>query len=324
MGSKAPVDGGRRRRRIAKVANRPQPVVAPRPPKRPLIGSGRPGAVTYRRGSSPAGGCGTVEFYSRRNASVMDRRTFIGAVAAGIIAAPLAASAQTATTVRRIGVLSSGARPTPAELQQVYAPLSELGWVRGQESAHRATRRQRQSRAPPTLRGGARSAQGGDHRDKGHGCRAGGQERHDHHTHRHSIPPATPSAAGSVASLARPGGNITGYSIVSPELNAKRLALLRELLPGVQRVGWLENSTNPYYRAARKDLEQACRSLDVQPIFIEVAAASELENAIAELARRRAQALFVQGMACSPQWVQLQALRWVRLPATARCWRLAR
>ena len=104
-----------------------------------------------------------------------------------------------------------------------------------------------------------------------------------------------PVRTGLVASLARPGGNITGFSIVGPELDAKRLALLRELLPGLQRVGVLENSTNPYFRAVRKEFEQACRSLGLQPIIIEVAAAGELENAIAEMARRRAQALFVQG-----------------------------
>jgi putative ABC transport system substrate-binding protein len=102
-----------------------------------------------------------------------------------------------------------------------------------------------------------------------------------------------PVRAGLVASLSRPGGNITGFSIVGPEINAKRLALLRELLPGLQRVGVLENSTNPYYRAVRKDFEQACRSIGIEPIFVEVAAASELENAIDEMARRRAQALFV-------------------------------
>jgi len=67
------------------------------------------------------------------------------------------------------------------------------------------------------------------------------------------------------------------------------------LLPGLQRIGVLENATNPHWRAVRKEFEQACRSLGLQPIIIEVAAAGELENAIAELARRRAQALFVQG-----------------------------
>src|SRR6266487_3723272 len=87
---------------------------------------------SYRRGSGPAGGCDTVELYSRRNDSVMDRRTFIGAVAAGMLAAPLAASAQTATTVRRIGVLSPDPAQTQAELEEESAPLRALGWVEGQ------------------------------------------------------------------------------------------------------------------------------------------------------------------------------------------------
>ena len=103
-----------------------------------------------------------------------------------------------------------------------------------------------------------------------------------------------PVRVGLVASLPRPGGNITGFSMVGPELDAKRLALLRELLPGLQRVGVLENSSNPYYRAVREEFEQTCRSLGLQPITIEVATAGELENAIAEMARRRAQALFLQ------------------------------
>ena len=64
-------------------------------------------------------------------------------------------------------------------------------------------------------------------------------------------------------------------------------------MPGLQRVGVLENSTNPHYRAVRKDFEQTGRSLGIQPIFVEVAAAGELESAIAEMARQRVQALFV-------------------------------
>ena len=80
---------------------------------------------------------------------------------------------------------------------------------------------------------------------------------------------------------------------MAPELDVKRIELLRELLPGVQRVGVRANSTNPYPRAVRKEFEQACRSLGIQPLFVEVAAASELENAVAEVARQRGQALFV-------------------------------
>jgi putative tryptophan/tyrosine transport system substrate-binding protein len=224
----------------------------------------------------------------------MDRRTFIGAVAAGMIGAPLAASAQTATTVRRIGVLSADARPTPALLQQIYAPLSELGWTEGKnlvierrDTNGRADLLQPFAEELVRLKVEIIATSGTDATLAAENATT-------------TIPIVITSAgdpvrAGLVASLARPGGNITGFSIVGPELDAKRLTLLRELLPGLQRVGVLENSTNPYYRAVRKEFEQACRSLGLQSIIIEVAAAGELETAIAELARRRAQALFVQG-----------------------------
>jgi putative ABC transport system substrate-binding protein len=224
----------------------------------------------------------------------MDRRTFIGAVAAGMIGAPLAASAQTATTVRRIGVLSSDARPTPAVLQQIYAPLSELGWIEGKNLL--IERRYANGRAE-LLRPFAEELV----RLKVEIIVTSGTDAALAAKNATTSIPIIMSSAGDpvrsgiVASLSRPSGNITGFSIVSPELNAKRLALLRELLPGLQRVGVLENSTNPVYRTVRKEFEQACRSLAMQPIIIEVATAGELESAIAELARRRAQALFVQG-----------------------------
>jgi putative ABC transport system substrate-binding protein len=277
-----------------KDGNRPQPVVAHCPPKRPLTGSGRSGGVTCRRGSSPAAGCGTVEFYSRRNASVMDRRTFIGAVTAGIITAPLAASAQTATTVRRIGVLSFAAPTTPAEHQQIYAPFRELGWIEGQNLF--IERRYASGRAE-LLRPFAEELVRLKVELIATFGTAATLAAKDATT---TIPiviisAGDPVRSGLVASLARPGGNITGFSIVGPEIDVKRLTLLRELLPGLQRVGVLEHSTNPLWRAVRKEFEQTCRSLGLQPIIIEVAAAGELENAIAEMARRRAQALFVRG-----------------------------
>jgi putative ABC transport system substrate-binding protein len=223
---------------------------------------------------------------------VTDRRTFIAAVAAGIIAAPLAASAQTATTVRRIGFLSSGARPTPAELHEESAPLRELGWVEGKNLL--VERRYTTGGAELLQPLAEELVRLKVELIVTFGTNATLAAKNATTTIPIIIKSAgDPARSGLVATLARPGGNITGYSIISPELNIKRLALLRELLPVMQSVGWLENSTNPYYRAARKDLEEACRSLGIQPIFLQVAAASELPDAVAEAARQRAQALFV-------------------------------
>jgi ABC-type uncharacterized transport system substrate-binding protein len=102
-----------------------------------------------------------------------------------------------------------------------------------------------------------------------------------------------PVRTGLVASLARPGGNITGYSTVSPELDAKDLSLLRETLPAAQRIGVLVNPTNPISAVRQKESDQVYRSFGTQPIIIAVAGESELENAVAEIARQRAQALVV-------------------------------
>ena len=218
----------------------------------------------------------------------MDRRTTICALAAGIVAGSLGARAQTA--VRRIGVLGSGAQPT--DLTYLDSHLRELGWVEGKNLL--VERRYANGKAE-LLRPFAEELV----RLKVELIATNGTDATLAAKNATTTIPIViwsagdPVRTGLVASLARPGGNVTGYSTVSPELDAKRLALLRELLPALQRLGYLENSTNPYFRAVHKDIEQACSSLGIQPIFVEVAAPGELENAIAEMSRRRAQALVV-------------------------------
>ncbi len=222
----------------------------------------------------------------------MDRRTFIGAVAAGIIAAPLGAREKGATAIRRIGVLGSGAQPTPAELLQAYAPLRELGWVEGQNLL--VERRYANGRAE-LLRPFAEELV----RLKVELIATNGTDATLAAKNATTTIPIViwsagdPVRTGVVTSLARPGGNITGYSSVSVELDAKRLALLRELLPAVQRIGVLENPTNPIFGVKNKENEPLYRSLGMQTVMIDAATAGELENAVAEMARQRAQAVVV-------------------------------
>jgi putative ABC transport system substrate-binding protein len=227
----------------------------------------------------------------------MDRRTFLRAVAAAMIAAPLAASAQTGTAVRRIGQFWAGAPETPAEAEEFAAPMRARGWVEGRNLLIERRYAERSELLGPLAQELVRLkveiivAVGTDAVLAAKNATT-------------TIPivigsAGDPVGSGLVASLARPGGNITGFSLAGPEVEGKRLALLRELLPGVQRVGLLEDSTNPLYRAWRTGFEQRCRSLGLEPIVIEVAAAGELENAIEEMARRRAQALVVAGDALS-------------------------
>jgi putative ABC transport system substrate-binding protein len=191
-------------------------------------------------------------------------------------------------------VLSIEAPPTQAELTEEAAPLRALGWVEGKNLL--VERRYANGRAE-LLRPFAEELV----RIKVEIIVTRGTAATLAATNATTSIPIVmssgydPVRTGLVASLSRPSGNVTGLSSLGPELDAKRLALLRELLPGLQRVGVLENSTAPYNRAMGKEFEQTCRSLGLQPIVIEVAAAGELESAIAEMARRRAQALLVPG-----------------------------
>jgi putative tryptophan/tyrosine transport system substrate-binding protein len=222
----------------------------------------------------------------------MDRRTFIGATAAGIVAAPLAAIAQQAAIVRRIGVLAIEPLPTQAELTEEAAPFRALGWVEGKNLL--VERRYVNGRVE-LLRPFAEELVRLKVEIIGTLSTPAALAAKNATS---TIPiviwsAADPVGSGLVASLSRPGGNVTGLSLLGPEVDAKRLALLRELLPGLLRVGVLEQAGNPYYRAHRSEFAQACRSLGFQPIFVEVAAADELQNAVAEMARLRAQALWV-------------------------------
>jgi putative ABC transport system substrate-binding protein len=103
-----------------------------------------------------------------------------------------------------------------------------------------------------------------------------------------------PVVIGLVASMARPGGNITGVSTVAPELAAKRLQLLRELRPTAIRVGELVDPANPYIKLIRQEDEQTYRALGMQPFFVDVTDATQLERIIAEVAALRVDALIVR------------------------------
>ena len=100
-----------------------------------------------------------------------------------------------------------------------------------------------------------------------------------------------PVASGFVASLARPGGNITGLSLLSAELSGKRLELLKEVVPGVSRVAVLWNPANPSNALHIGATKVAAQALGVQLQPLEVRRPQDLESAFQAAARGRAGAL---------------------------------
>ena len=102
-----------------------------------------------------------------------------------------------------------------------------------------------------------------------------------------------PVGNGFAESLARPGGNVTGLSLISPELSAKRLELLKEVVPGLSRVAIM---WNPDVRGAvldYKETEGAARSLRLQLQSVEVSRADDFDRAFSALTTARAEALIV-------------------------------
>ncbi len=227
-----------------------------------------------------------------RGADSVSRRRFCWTFV-GVLIAPGIAVAQ-ASKIRRIGVLEPGAPETPESIWKEAEPLRELGWVEGQnlhverryanngaEALQQFAEELVRARVEVIVTAGAPATV------------AAKRVTNTIPIVMRSV--ADPVLLGLVASLARPGANVTGFSWQGPELDSKSLSLLKELLPALQRIGVLEWSGNPYFRLQREQFEQICRSLSLNPVFAAIAAASQIDDAIAQLARQRVQALVFRG-----------------------------
>ena len=227
--------------------------------------------------------------------SGMDRRRFLLTSLAGAVAAPLAAEGQQGT-VPRVGWLSAFPGSDPQVHRSVdffRQALRDLGYVEGQSVAigyrwaegkserllDLATELVRLKVAVIVTSGGVPPAQAAQRATK-------------------AIPivftgPADPVAAGLVASLARPGGNITGPTLISDQLMGKGLELLREVVPNVTRVAVLWNPTNPGNTHQLRGAEAAAAASGVRLLPVEARAPAEIDRAFVAMARERAGALLV-------------------------------
>jgi putative ABC transport system substrate-binding protein len=104
-----------------------------------------------------------------------------------------------------------------------------------------------------------------------------------------------PVRAGLVTSLAHPGGNVTGNTILGPDIGAKRVQLLQELIPTVGHVAFLWNPNNASHAAYRQELQAAAPALNVRLLFVEVGSASEFDGAFAAMMKERPDAFSMTG-----------------------------
>jgi putative tryptophan/tyrosine transport system substrate-binding protein len=105
---------------------------------------------------------------------------------------------------------------------------------------------------------------------------------------------ADPVGSGFVASLARPGGNITGNANIQPELVGKRFELLREIVPKLSRVAFLAYSGDPAHKIFLKEAQDAAEGLRIHVRPVVIAKVEEIESAFSTMNRERSEALIVQ------------------------------
>ena len=118
-----------------------------------------------------------------------------------------------------------------------------------------------------------------------------------------------PVGDGFVASLTRPGGNITGLSTFVPELSGKRLEILREVVPKLSRVAILGTSTNPGYAQVIKEVELAAKAFGVKLQYLEVQDPKDIETAFQAARKGQADAVLVlTSSALVPHRIQIAEL----------------
>jgi putative ABC transport system substrate-binding protein len=105
--------------------------------------------------------------------------------------------------------------------------------------------------------------------------------------------PSDPIASGFIASLAHPGGNVTGLTSIFGDLSAKRLELFKEAVPRITRVAVLADPAIPNYAAVVKGLEETARSLRLKLQILEVRHPGDLDTAFSAISRDRVEALFM-------------------------------
>lgn len=126
---------------------------------------------------------------------------------------------------------------------------------------------------------------------------------------------ADPVGMGLVASLARPGGNVTGLSSTSDQLAPKLLEFIRALLPDARRVAVLANAADPFGKTLIREVERGGQALGIAIQAIEVRSVADYDAAFAAMKKQRAQAVIVQGSL--PRKAAAELARKQRLPAVS-------
>jgi ABC-type uncharacterized transport system substrate-binding protein len=220
----------------------------------------------------------------------MRRREFISLLGGAVAVWPLAAGTQQAGKIYTIGLLSAGPIVLP-EMDAVFADaLRELGWVEGRNVAFEKRYAENRLERLPDL--AAELVRLKVDIIVAVGTLAPLAAKRATTT----IPivmtaAGDPLGSGLATSLARPGSNVTGMSLMAPDLGGKRLELLKELLSRLARVAVLWNAANPYPALVFKETQDAGQTLGIEVQSLEVRGPDDFDGAFEAARRQRPDAL---------------------------------
>ena len=223
------------------------------------------------------------------------RRAFIGTLAGGFLAAPLAAYAQPTAKVYRIGLLGGSPPKTPGgrrAWEGFFQGMQELGYVEGQNILVEGRWYGERTDRLPTLAAELVRL----NVDVIVAGTAPAPEAAQRATSTIPIVMALhsdPVGSGLAVSLAKPGKNVTGLSTLAPALVGKRLELLREAVPGIFRVAVLWNSTVATQALELRETEIATRSLKVQLQVLDARAPNDFAGAFSAMTKARVSGVII-------------------------------
>lgn len=223
----------------------------------------------------------------------MRRREFIALLAVAAVSASSPAAAQSPAKLRRIGFLGNSTAALEANLVGPFRKaLANLGYVEGRDVVIDYRWAEGNYERFPTLVGEL-IASGVDVI-----VTAGTPAAFAVKNATSTIPcvmvaVGDPVGTGLVASLAHPGGNLTGLTSIAPDLEGKRLALLREMIPGLSHFALLWNPANAFHVAAVKGVQAAAETFRMRVLSLPVRSFEEFDPAFARIAAERPGALVV-------------------------------
>jgi putative tryptophan/tyrosine transport system substrate-binding protein len=244
----------------------------------------------------------------------MDRRTFIGGVAGGLLAAPLGTRAQQVGKVYRIGILEPiPAAQNAANLDALRKGLRDLGYVEGRNLVIEYRSADGRAERFPDLATELVRLKVDLIVTRGTPATNAAKSA----TETIPVVMAAMRPLAVVASLAQPSGNITGVTTFSTELTGKRIELLKELVPNLSRVALLHNMGNPAAPPEWEEVKTAARSLGLQSELLDVRSQGDLDRALELAARQRIDALVIgaDGLTQMHQQTIVDLLARNRLPA---------